>query len=63
MQIKCEDLDRIFLDGSAEQWAGLEVHAASCPECAKELQAWKALGVAAEEIARLPGHPRVVAAN
>ena len=50
MQIKCEDLDRIFLDGSAEEWAGLELHAASCPECAKELQAWKALGVAAEEL-------------
>jgi hypothetical protein len=50
MQIKCEDLDRIFLDGGAEEWAGLEVHAASCPECAKELQAWKALGVAAEEL-------------
>jgi hypothetical protein len=48
MQIKCEDLDRIFLDGRAEEWAGLELHAASCPECAKELQAWKALGVAAE---------------
>lgn len=50
MQIKCEDRERIFLDGKAEEWAGLELHAASCAECAKELQAWKSLSVAAEEL-------------
>jgi hypothetical protein len=50
MPIKCEDRERILLDGSAEDWAGLELHAASCAECAKELQSWKALGVAAEEL-------------
>ena len=50
MQIKCEDRERIFLDGSAAQWAGLELHAASCAECAKELSAWKALSVAAAEL-------------
>jgi len=50
MQIKCEDRERIFRDGSAEQWAGLELHAASCLACAKELQAWKSLSVAAQEL-------------
>jgi len=50
MQIKCEDRERIFLDGSGEEWAGLELHAASCAECAKELQAWKSLSVAAREL-------------
>ena len=50
MPIKCEDRERILLDGSAEDWAGLELHAASCAECAKELQSWKALGAAAEEL-------------
>jgi len=50
MPIKCENRERIFFDGSAQDWAGLELHAVSCPECARELQAWKALGVAAEEL-------------
>jgi hypothetical protein len=50
MAIRCEDRERIFRDGSAEQWAALELHAASCAECAKELQAWKSLSVAAEEL-------------
>ena len=50
MPIKCEDRERILLDGSAEDWAGLELHAASCAECAKELQSWQALGAAAEEL-------------
>jgi hypothetical protein len=50
MQIKCEDRERIFLDGSAEEWAGLELHAASCSECAEELQAWKSLSIAAERL-------------
>jgi hypothetical protein len=50
MQIKCEDRERIFLDGSAEEWAGLELHAVACAECAKEVQAWKSLSVAAEEL-------------
>ena len=50
MQIKCEDRERIFLDGRAEEWAGLELHAASCSECAEELQAWKSLSIAAEQL-------------
>jgi hypothetical protein len=50
MQIKCEDRERIFLEGSAEEWAGLELHATSCAECAKEMHAWKSLSVAAQEL-------------
>jgi hypothetical protein len=50
MHINCKDRERIFLDGSAEEWAGLEFHAASCAECAEEVRAWKALSAAAEEL-------------
>jgi hypothetical protein len=50
MQITCKDRERIFLDGSAEEWAGLELHAASCAKCAEEVRAWKDLSVAAEEL-------------
>jgi hypothetical protein len=57
MPIKCENRERIFLDGSAEDWTELELHAVSCPECARELQAWKALGVAAEELRDYQGSP------
>jgi len=50
MNILCQDRERIFLDGSAEELAALEAHAAGCAECAKELRAWKSLSVAAEEM-------------
>jgi len=50
MKITCEDRERVFLDGSPEQWAALELHAASCASCAEELRAWKALSLAAEEL-------------
>ncbi|MFI5097963.1 MAG: hypothetical protein ACHQT6_08340 [Candidatus Acidiferrales bacterium] len=50
MQITCKDRERIFLDGSAEEWAGLELHAGSCAKCGGEVRAWKALSVAAEEL-------------
>jgi hypothetical protein len=50
MQITCKDRERIFLDGSAEEWADLELHAASCAQCAEEVRAWKALSAAAEEL-------------
>lgn len=50
MQITCKDRERIFLDGSAGEWAGLEFHAASCAECAEEVRAWKALSAAAEDL-------------
>ena len=50
MNITCNDRERIFLDGSAEEWAALQLHAASCPECAEEVRAWKVLSQAAEEL-------------
>ncbi len=51
MQITCKDRERIFLDGSAGRvGSGLELHAASCAECAEEVRAWKALSAAAEEL-------------
>jgi hypothetical protein len=50
MNLTCNDCDRVFLDGTAEEWAALEQHAAKCPACAEEIRAWKALSVAAEEL-------------
>jgi hypothetical protein len=47
---KCEDRERIFMDGTTEEWAALELHAASCAECAEEVRAWKALSTAATEL-------------
>ena len=50
MNLTCNDRERIFLDGTPEEWTALELHAASCPECAEEIRAWKALSQAAEEL-------------
>jgi hypothetical protein len=50
MNITCNDRERIFLDGTPEEWTALEQHAATCKECAEELRAWKSLSVAAEEL-------------
>jgi anti-sigma factor RsiW len=50
MTITCEERERIFLDGTAEEWAALEVHAGSCAACAEEIRAWKALSAAAAEL-------------
>lgn len=50
MNISCQDRERIFLDGSAEEWSELELHAAGCSQCAGEIRAWKALGFAAQEM-------------
>ncbi len=50
MNISCIDRDRVFLDGSAEEWAALEEHAAGCAACAEEIRAWKSLSTAAEEL-------------
>jgi hypothetical protein len=66
MQITCEDRERIFRDGRAEEWAALEKHAGSCAACAEELRDWKALSLAAEELRdyrESPGFwPRIEAA-
>jgi hypothetical protein len=50
MNISCIDRDRVFLDGSAGEWAALEEHAAGCAACAEEIRAWKSLSTAAEEL-------------
>lgn len=50
MKLNCADRERIFLDGSAEEWAALEQHAASCQECGEEIRAWQALSAAAKEL-------------
>jgi hypothetical protein len=63
MTITCDDRDRIFEDGTAAEWVGLEVHASGCPACMEELRAWKSLSVAAQEMreyAESPGlWPRI----
>jgi hypothetical protein len=50
MNITCNDRERIFLDGTPEEWAALEAHAASCAECREEVAAWKNLSVSASEM-------------
>jgi hypothetical protein len=50
MNITCADRDRIFMDGSAEEWAALEQHAESCAKCSEELRAWKSISIAAKEL-------------
>lgn len=50
MNITCNDRERILADGSAEEWAALEIHARSCAACAEELRAWKNLWLAAQEL-------------
>jgi len=50
MNATCKDRDRIFEDGTPEEWAALEGHAATCTDCAEEIRAWKSLSVAAEEL-------------
>ena len=50
MNVTCKDRERIFEDGTAAEWAGLEAHAASCAACAEEIRAWRSLGVAAREL-------------
>jgi len=50
MNVTCKDRDRIFEDGTTGEWEALEVHAASCAQCAEEIAAWKSLSVAAGEL-------------
>ena len=50
MRVDCTDRERIFRDGNAEEWLALERHAETCPACAQEIRAWKALSVAAGEL-------------
>ena len=57
MNRTCKDRDRIFEDGSAAEWAALEVHAASCAECAGEIRAWRAISAAAQEMRDYEANP------
>jgi hypothetical protein len=50
MKISCADRERVFLEGTPEEWAALELHARACSDCAGEVQAWKALTTAAEQL-------------
>lgn len=50
MNVTCNDRDIIFEDGTPAQWAALEAHATTCPACAAEVRAWRALSVAAMEL-------------
>ena len=50
MNITCNDRERVFLDGTPEEWAALEAHATNCSTCREELAAWKNLSVAASEL-------------
>ena len=50
MNVSCKDRDRIFENGSAGEWAALEVHATTCVSCGEELRSWKSLTTAAAEL-------------
>jgi len=50
MNITCNDRERIFLDGTSEEWTALEAHALACSECKHEVEAWKDLSTAASEL-------------
>ena len=50
MNITCNDRERIFLDGTPQEWAALEDHCGDCAACAEELRAWKNLSIAAREL-------------
>src|SRR5229473_5642340 len=50
MNVTCSDRDGIFEDGKPTEWAALEAHAATCPQCAEEARAWKSLSIAAEAL-------------
>jgi hypothetical protein len=38
------------MDGSAGEWAAIELHAMNCPECGEELRIWKSMSTAASEL-------------
>ena len=50
MNVTCNDRERIFLDGTPEEWAALEAHAVACAACEEEIRGWKNLSVAASEL-------------
>jgi hypothetical protein len=50
MNIDCKDRERIFEDGTPEEWVALEKHAANCSTCAEEIRSWQSLSIAAKEL-------------
>ena len=50
MNVTCSDREWIFLDGTPEEWAALEAHAAACATCGEEIRGWKSLSVAASDL-------------
>jgi hypothetical protein len=50
MNIACNDRERIFMDGTPEEWAALEDHSSNCVSCCNEIQAWRNLSLAATEL-------------
>jgi hypothetical protein len=59
MNITCNDRERIYADGTPEEWSALELHAEDCEECAAELHVWKSLSVAARELHQEWNSPRL----
>jgi hypothetical protein len=57
MTINCSDRERIFLDGSPEEWAALDLHAKACADCAEELRAWGELSATAAELREYQENP------
>jgi hypothetical protein len=50
MKIDCNDRERIFLDGTPEEWAALEAHSGHCAACREELAGWRNLSLAASSL-------------
>jgi hypothetical protein len=50
MSVNCSDRERILMDGTADEWAALEVHATICAECEVEVRAWRSLSSSAAEL-------------
>ena len=50
MKLTCDDRERVFLDGTAEEWAALETHAANCAACGEEIRSWRNLSIAAADL-------------
>lgn len=50
VNITCKDRERILRDGTPAEWAELEAHSVTCALCAEELEGWKMLSTAAQEL-------------
>ena len=50
MNLSCDDRERIFSDGTSEEWAALRAHGTTCVSCAEELRAWNELSSMAAEL-------------